>query len=432
MPHLRLVWWSILLAVSILLGVATWDPFAQYVARWVRPPNVQPARNLAAEEENWFRVVNAFRSRHAVPVLAKGEQLHQAALGHSVDMLRHDFFEVDSPQRGTHQYRIWQTGITESRVYCYIFKTNTPSLADTITSNKSFVQNLLNPQLTHIGVGIVSGATRDPLLGEVQFITVEVAERYISLTLPGSGHFSRRETVNLSGTVTDGLRDPRLVVTQPEGRIVTRYLAMRLDRSFQVALNFAGGAGEYKVEVEADNKMGPLVTNLFPIYVDVPWPDPVADYRRARQRDTQSPLSLEEAKQLMFYLINEERRKVRLPPVRYSFALENLALRHSQDMHDHDFFAHVSPRLGDLETRARANNLHIRLVAENIAIDQSVRKAHESLMGSPSHRSNILQPRMTHVGIGIVSGNDRRYGKNALWITQHFALFAPSGGTSPP
>src|SRR6185295_927488 len=103
----------------------------------------------------------------------------------------------------------------------------------------------------------------------------------------------------------------------------------------------------------------------------------------------QTPLSVEEAKQLMFYLLNEERRKARLQPLRYSFVLEALALEHSLDMRDHDYFAHVSPSMGDLQIRARANHLQFRVVAENIAIDQSVRKAHESLMGSPSHRSNI-------------------------------------------
>ena len=196
------------------------------------------------------------------------------------------------------------------------------------------------------------------------------------------------------------------------------------DRSYRVPVALAAGAGEYKLEVEVENKMGPMVTNLFPLYVDVPWPDPAADYRRAKQRDTQTPLSLDEAKQLMFYLINEERRKARLRSLRYSFDLEALAVEHSQDMKDHDYFAHVSPLLGGLETRARAHDLPYRLIAENIAIDQSVRKAHESLMASPAHRANIISPQMTDVGIGIVIGNDKRYGRNALWVTQHFAVFA--------
>jgi uncharacterized protein YkwD len=37
-------------------------------------------------------------------------------------------------------------------------------------------------------------------------------------------------------------------------------------------------------------------------------------------------------------------------------------------------------------------------------------------MDSPSHRSNILSQKYTHIGIGIVEGADGGY-----WWVQHFA-----------
>lgn len=42
---------------------------------------------------------------------------------------------------------------------------------------------------------------------------------------------------------------------------------------------------------------------------------------------------------------------------------------------------------------------------ENIAGNQTVQKAHDSLMNSPGHRQNILSPDYTHIGIGIKKGS---------------------------
>jgi uncharacterized protein YkwD len=66
-----------------------------------------------------------------------------------------------------------------------------------------------------------------------------------------------------------------------------------------------------------------------------------------------------------------------------------------------------------------------RIVAENVyrawgsrsfLDDADIQSAHNSLMNSPGHRANILQPGVTRIGIGIATdatGN--------IWITQMFA-----------
>lgn len=53
---------------------------------------------------------------------------------------------------------------------------------------------------------------------------------------------------------------------------------------------------------------------------------------------------------------------------------------------------------------------------ENIALAPTLETAHQSLMNSPGHRRNILDPDFGRVGIGIVDGGI--YGK---MFTQNFA-----------
>jgi len=57
----------------------------------------------------------------------------------------------------------------------------------------------------------------------------------------------------------------------------------------------------------------------------------------------------------------------------------------------------------------RANGVQYIRAGENLAGNPSVQGAHTSLMNSPGHRANILNPYYTHVGIGIINGS--RYGK---------------------
>jgi uncharacterized protein YkwD len=57
----------------------------------------------------------------------------------------------------------------------------------------------------------------------------------------------------------------------------------------------------------------------------------------------------------------------------------------------------------------KSYGISYKYAGENIAGAPTVEKAHSSLMNSPGHRRNILNPNYTHVGIGIIDGGP--YGK---------------------
>jgi hypothetical protein len=53
----------------------------------------------------------------------------------------------------------------------------------------------------------------------------------------------------------------------------------------------------------------------------------------------------------------------------------------------------------------RRAGIGLTIVGENISQGESAQSAHEGLMDSPGHRANMLDPRFTHVGIGVAATN---------------------------
>ena len=117
----------------------------------------------------------------------------------------------------------------------------------------------------------------------------------------------------------------------------------------------------------------------------------------------------------MLKLINEERQKHGLKPLRADPELLPVARAHSQDMFARGYFAHDNPEGRDPFDRMRAANIHFSSAGENLALAQTVEIAHVNLMNSPGHRANILNPSFGRVGIGILDG-----GFYGLMISQEF------------
>jgi uncharacterized protein YkwD len=105
----------------------------------------------------------------------------------------------------------------------------------------------------------------------------------------------------------------------------------------------------------------------------------------------------------MFELINRERVKAGLEALVFDPELSEAARGHSEDMRKEGFVGHVSPTSGSAEERLLRAGIVTDLAAENIARGDDPDEIHEGLMDSPGHRSAILLPKTTHVGIGISS-----------------------------
>ena len=90
-------------------------------------------------------------------------------------------------------------------------------------------------------------------------------------------------------------------------------------------------------------------------------------------------------------------------------------------MSKHQFFGHVSPSRGNLSKRLQFSGLRGIFAGENIAVAATPEAAHAELVRSPSHLRNIVDPNITHVGVGA---QRRVVGDVAIYtFSQIFATF---------
>ncbi len=109
--------------------------------------------------------------------------------------------------------------------------------------------------------------------------------------------------------------------------------------------------------------------------------------------------------QELLRLVNAERSKHGLSPLKVDLELAEVARFKSQDMIDNDYFSHYSPTYGSPFEMLQNFGIKYIYAGENIAGNQSVKAAHESLMDSKGHKENILNESFTHIGIGIKEGS---------------------------
>lgn len=118
-------------------------------------------------------------------------------------------------------------------------------------------------------------------------------------------------------------------------------------------------------------------------------------------------------------LTNQERAKNGLAPLRPDWQVSRVARHKSQDMRDHNYFAHQSPTYGSPFDMLRSYNISYRSAAENIAMGQtSAQEVVRSWLNSPGHRRNILNPNYTHIGVGYVEGGTGRFYWTQMFITR--------------
>ena len=107
----------------------------------------------------------------------------------------------------------------------------------------------------------------------------------------------------------------------------------------------------------------------------------------------------------LFELLNHERSAQKLPELRWDDALFKAARQHALLMLKLKAMEHQFPDEPTVEERLAAAGAHFSYIAENVAIGTNPQSIHSGWMNSPGHRKNILNPRVTAVGIAAVGGN---------------------------
>jgi len=139
-------------------------------------------------------------------------------------------------------------------------------------------------------------------------------------------------------------------------------------------------------------------------------------------------------------LTNAERASYGLPALQQCAHLDAAARAHSRDMAVRNFFAHTCPSGVTFSQRIGQSGVHYSRRAESIAAGHATPAAVVAgWMGSDGHRANILNPNLTHLGVGFYNLSGSQWTR--YW-TQKFGggtrtlhdggqtWFSPSVGTT--
>ncbi|PTX63341.1 putative YkwD family protein [Melghirimyces profundicolus] len=117
-------------------------------------------------------------------------------------------------------------------------------------------------------------------------------------------------------------------------------------------------------------------------------------------------------------LVNQERAKKGLSPLKADSELSDVARVKSKDMRDNHYFSHNSPTYGSPFEMMKQFGIQYTAAGENIAAGQPTPEAVvKGWMDSDGHRANILNSQFTHIGVGYAKGGS--YGH--YWTQQFIA-----------
>ncbi len=166
---------------------------------------------------------------------------------------------------------------------------------------------------------------------------------------------------------------------------------------------------EEKIETTVPDKDTENKTTKDDITTDESKADETTTIDESTNKEEAANKGISAEEQKMVDLVNEARRKNGLEPLKVDTKVTELARMKSKDMIDNNYFSHNSPTYGSPFEMLKNYGVSYRSAGENIAGNQTVERAHVSLMNSPGHRRNILSADYTHIGIGIKDGGP--YGK---------------------
>jgi len=135
------------------------------------------------------------------------------------------------------------------------------------------------------------------------------------------------------------------------------------------------------------------------------------------------PKEIALAEETLFKLINKERGKKNIPPLKRSCRLDEVARRYSREMSETKAVKHVSAKSGDPGDRARTANIPFAILTENLAMAPDVLLAHHGFMNSPNHKANILDQRVSYMGVGVRIMH--KPNESTLYVTQMFMAQLP-------
>lgn len=128
-------------------------------------------------------------------------------------------------------------------------------------------------------------------------------------------------------------------------------------------------------------------------------------------------------------LTNSSRQENNLASLNTSETLNRAAFQKAQDMVANNYFSHDSPSGSKFWNWILGAGYQYSSAGENLAMDfTSAESVITALMGSASHRKNILNPNFTEIGVSVLSGKINN--KDTMILVQMFGT--PKAQAAPP
>lgn len=228
-------------------------------------------------------------------------------------------------------------------------------------------------------------------------------------TLPREAHVhGANRALGLVPGLGNGLIDATLAVML--------LLALPLPEQFNAAARDSRVAQQLSLPAQwVESRLGPVFEEAAGRTFNLLTVKPESDERITLSYTVADPRPRPELEARMLELVNQEREKEGLRPLRADPEAAEVARAHSRDMFARGYFSHVTPEGSDPFDRMRRGGVRFLLAGENLALAPTLELAHRGLMNSPGHRANILRPGFGRVGIGILDG-----GRRGLMVTQNF------------
>ena len=121
----------------------------------------------------------------------------------------------------------------------------------------------------------------------------------------------------------------------------------------------------------------------------------------------QGPRSI--AEQYLFAAANAERARQGIPALRCDESLYRAADFHAVQMANRESISHQYACEPDVSARALRAGAHFSVIAENVAVASTAVIIHTAWMNSPHHRDNLLDARVSAVGIRVISRQGQLY-----------------------
>ncbi len=237
----------------------------------------------------------------------------------------------------------------------------------------------------------------------------------IPRSVPAGGTFS------LEATVEPRYRNPEVFVTRNHGGVERIELAPGKPGAFTAQVRCGSSTGRQQVEITASDAQGSTVLANFPVWCGAEPPASLTVEPSLDDAPVTDPL---EAERRVLAFVNRDRQTAGLPPLAWDERVAEVARAHSQEMRQTKVVAHVSPTTGSAADRVRAAKIKTAVVLENVARAYGLHEAHHGLMNSPGHRANVLSGSATHIGVGVILGEEVSR-RREIFITQVFTRVPP-------